>query len=347
MTLKIGILTGGGDSPGLNAVIRAVVRRGLKESPQAQIFGIKNGWRGLVENDVEELTRKSISGILPRGGTILGTSRINPENDETCLQQIRQTWDVYGLNALIVVGGEGTLKAARDMWRDHKYPIVGIPKTIDNDLGGTDFSFGFDTAVSIVTDAVDRLHTTAESHHRVMVIEVMGRHTGWIAAYGGIAGGADVILVPEYPFRISRVCELLHERNELGRAFSVIVVAEDARPHEEEDFLNESVRTEIYKPGRLGGIGFYLAREIEARTGLQARVTNLGYLQRGGTPTAFDRILATRLGVKAFEMILGSEWGRMAAMRRNKIVSVPLDEAVNNLKVLDEEIYRVAEVFFG
>jgi ATP-dependent phosphofructokinase / diphosphate-dependent phosphofructokinase len=347
MSLRVGILTGGGDCPGLNAVIRAVVRRGLSAPGDVRILGIKNGWRGLIDDDVEELSRKSISGILPRGGTILGTSRVNPENDEGCLTLISRTWQRHGLNALIVVGGEGTLKAARDMWRDHQYPIVGIPKTIDNDLGGTDFSFGFDTAVNIVTDAVDRLHTTAEAHHRVMVIEVMGRHTGWIAAYGGIAGGADIILVPEHPFRISRVCESLLRRKEQGSAFSVIVVAEDARPHDEENFLTDEVRAEIYKAGRLGGVGFHLAHEIETRTGLEARVTNLGYIQRGGTPTAFDRILATRFGVKAFEMVVAEEWGMMAATRGNKVVSVPLDEAVNNLKQLDEEIYQVAEVFFG
>lgn len=347
MSLRVGILTGGGDCPGLNAVIRAVVRRAASDSDEGQILGIKNGWRGLIEDDVEPLTRQSVSGILPRGGTILGTSRVNPDLNETGLQQIKNTWEKYELSALVVVGGEGTLKAARDMWRSHRYPIVGIPKTIDNDLGGTDYSFGFDTAVSIVTDAVDRLHTTAEAHHRVMVIEVMGRHTGWIAAYGGIAGGADMVLVPEHPFRISRVCETLLHRKEMGRAFSVIVVAEDARPHEEESFLSDEVREEIYRPGRLGGLGFYLAREIEERTGLQARVTNLGYIQRGGTPTAFDRILATRFGVAAYEMVMREEWGQMAAMRGNAIVSVPLDEAVNNLKRLDEEIYRVAEFFFG
>jgi ATP-dependent phosphofructokinase / diphosphate-dependent phosphofructokinase len=347
MGLRVGILTGGGDCPGLNAVIRAVVRRATSDPAESQILGIKNGWSGLIEDDVEPLTRQSVSGILPRGGTMLGTSRVNPENDESCLARIKSNWQKYELNALIVVGGEGTLKAARDMWRDHQYPVVGIPKTIDNDLGGTDFSFGFDTAVNIVTDAVDRLHTTAEAHHRVMVVEVMGRHTGWIAAYGGIAGGADIVLVPEHPFRLTRVCELLLRRKEKGSAFSIIVVAEDARPHPEENFLSDEVRSQIFKPGRLGGIGFHLAHEIEERTGLQARVTNLGYLQRGGTPTAFDRILATRFGVKAYEMVLNQEWGMMTAMRGTNIVSVPLDEAVDNLKRLDEEIYRVAEFFFG
>jgi phosphofructokinase-like protein len=347
MSFRVGIMTGGGDCPGLNAVIRAVVRRAASESRDGQILGIKNGWLGLIEDDVEPLTRESVAGILPRGGTILGTSRVDPYKDPESLGRIRETWLKYELSALVVVGGEGTLKAARDMWRDQQYPIVGIPKTIDNDLGGTDYSFGFDTAVNIVTDAVDRLHTTAEAHHRVMVIEVMGRHTGWIAAYGGIAGGADMVLVPEHPFRISRICELLEKRKEMGRAFSIIVVAEDARPDPGENFLTEDVRAEIYRPGRLGGVGFHLAREIEQRTGLPARVTNLGYLQRGGRPSAFDRILATRFGVKAMEMVAAREWGRMTAMRGNHIVSVPLDEAVNNLKRLDEEIYRVAEFFFG
>ncbi|HEV2705960.1 MAG TPA: ATP-dependent 6-phosphofructokinase [Pyrinomonadaceae bacterium] len=347
MSVRIGILTGGGDCPGLNAVIRAVVRRAMGESAANEIIGIKNGWRGLIEDDVMPLTRQAVSGILPRGGTILGTSRVNPEDDEDILARVRATWNKYRLNALIVVGGEGTLRAARDMWRDHHYSIVGIPKTIDNDLGGTDVTFGFDTAVNIVSDAVDRLHSTAESHHRVMVVEVMGRHTGWIAAYGGIAGGADVVLVPEHPFRISHICQLLKHREQDGKAFSIVVVSEDARPHADEDFLSRETYEQIYRHDRLGGIGYYLAREIEKCTGLDTRVTTLGYVQRGGSPTAFDRVLATRFGVKAFEMVSAGEWGRMAALRGTQIVSVPLDEAVNNLKRLDEEIYRVAEVFFG
>ena len=233
------------------------------------------------------------------------------------------------------------------MWRDHGYPVVGIPKTIDNDLDGTDVSFGFDTAVNTVMEAVDRLHSTAESHHRVMVVEVMGRHTGWIAAYGGIAGGADVILVPEHPFRLSRVCELLRRRQTQGSAFSIVVVAEDARPHPEEDFLTEETRAEIYASGRLGGIGFYLARAVEACTGITARYANLGYVQRGGSPTAFDRVLATRFGVKAVEVVLEQGWGRMVALRGGRVVSIPLDDAVQKIKQLDEDIYRVAEVFFG
>ncbi len=345
MSVCIGILTAGGDCPGLNAVIRAVVRRASGD--EEQVLGVKNGWRGLMEGDLEPLTRASVSGILPRGGTILGTSRINPLDEPHSLQRIRHTWNKYGLNALIVVGGEGTLRTARDMWRDHGFPLVGVPKTIDNDVGGTDFTFGFDTAVSIVTEAIDRLHSTAESHHRVMVVEVMGRHTGWIAAYGGIAGGADVVLVPEHPFRLSRVCDFVRQREEQGRAFSIIVVAEDAQPQREENFLSHEMANEIYRHDRLGGIGELLGREIERCTGIETRVTKLGYVQRGGTPTAFDRVLATRLGVKAYEMVASQEWGCMAALQGNRVASVPLDEAVRELKYLDEEIYHVAEIFFG
>jgi 6-phosphofructokinase 1 len=343
--LRVGIMTGGGDCPGLNAVIRAVVRRSVLE-PHSEVLGIKNGWRGLIEGDLMELNRLSVTGILPRGGTILGTSRVNPKSEAGDVERIRSTWEANGLDAVIVVGGEGTLRAARDMWREHGMRIVGVPKTIDNDLDGTDFPFGFDTAVNTVMDAVDRLHSTAESHHRVMVIEVMGRHSGWIAAYGGIAGGADMILVPEHPFRLSRVCEVLRRRESQGSAFSIIVVAEDARPHAEEDFLDEATRSQIYQHGRLGGIGFQLALQIEKTTRIETRHANLGYVQRGGSPTAFDRVLATRFGVKAFELVLEGAWGRMAALRCNKVISIPLDEAVQKIKYLDEEIYRVAEVFF-
>src|SRR5918912_4559487 len=256
---RIGILTAGGDCPGLNAAIRAVVRRALFDN--AEVLGIKNGWCGLVEGDVEPLTRASVTGILPRGGTILGTSRLDPTTNAETLERVKQNWKKFALEALIVVGGEGSLSAALDMWRSHNFPIVGIPKTIDNDIRGTDFTFGFDTAVSVVTDAVDRLHSTAESHHRVMVIEVMGRHTGWIAAFGGIAGGADVVLVPEHPFRLSKVCELVRSRESLGNPFSIIVVAEDARPVEGENFLPEEASREIYRHEHLGGIGEFLARE--------------------------------------------------------------------------------------
>ena len=346
MSLRVGILTGGGDCPGLNAVIRAVVRRATL-AEDARVLGVSNGWRGLIEDDLKPLTRTSVAGILPRGGTILGTSRTNPNDVEDYPERIRATWKRHGLDALIVVGGEGTLRAARDMWRGHGLQLVGVPKTIDNDLDGTDFPFGFDTAVNTVMEAVDRLHSTAESHHRVMVIEVMGRHSGWIAAYGGIAGGADIILVPEHPFRISRVCELLRQRERQGSAFSIIVVAEDAHPHPDEEFLDESAKEQIYRRGRLGGIGFYLASEIEQRTGIDTRHANLGYTQRGGSPSAFDRVLATRFGVRAFELVLEGQWGQMVALRCNKVVSVPLDDAVRKIKRLDEETYHVAEVFFG
>ncbi len=343
--MRIGILTGGGDCPGLNAAIRAVVRCADRDS--IEVLGIRNGYQGLFENEVTPLTRDTVIGILPRGGTILGTSRFNPMKDEQCLSRIKENWETHRLSGLIVVGGEGSLSAARDLWRDHQLKLVGIPKTIDNDVCGTDYTFGFDTAVSIVTDAIDRLHSTAESHHRVMVVEVMGRHTGWIAAYGGIAGGADVVLVPEHPFRISRVCDLLLRRMKQGRAFSIVVVAEDAHAHPDEAFLSKEQCDTIYRHNRLGGIGEALAARIEHCTGLQTRVTKLGYVQRGGSPTAFDRILATRFGIKAYEMVKEAQWGEMAALRGNRIVSVPLTDAVGSLKRLDEDIYRVAEIFFG
>jgi len=343
--MRVGVLTGGGDCPGLNAAIRAIVRRACAD--EVEVLGIRNGWIGLVENDVVELNRSSINGILPRGGTILGTSRFNPLKDPQSIELLKENWRTHRLAGLIVVGGEGSLSAAHELWRDHQLNLVGVPKTIDNDVCGTDFTFGFDTAVSIVTDAVDRLHSTAESHHRVMVVEVMGRHTGWIAAYGGIAGGADVILIPERPFRISRVCNLLDVRKKQGRAFSIIVVSEDAHPHADEPFLNEEQCKAIYRHDRLGGIGEALANEIERCTDIQTRVTKLGYVQRGGSPTAFDRILATRFGIKAYEIVRDERWGQMAAIRGNKITSVPLAEAVGELKYLDDEIYRVAEVFFG
>jgi 6-phosphofructokinase 1 len=322
-----------------------VVRRATVD--EVEVLGIKNGWRGLVEGDVEPLTRDSVTGILPRGGTILGTSRFNPVQDQATFSAILDNSKKFDLSALVVVGGEGTLSAALDLWREYAYPVVGIPKTIDNDILGTDFTFGFDTAVGVVVYAVDRLHSTAESHHRVMVVEVMGRHTGWIAAYGGIAGGADVVLVPEQPFRLSRVCDLLQHRRNQGRAFSIVVVAEDAHPHRDEDFLNSETSQQIYRHDRLGGIGTILAHEIERCTGIETRVTKLGYMQRGGSPSPFDRVLATRFGVKAYEMVRAKQWGHMAALHANQIIAIPLSEAVRDIKRLDEEIYRVAEVFFG
>lgn len=343
--MRIGVLTAGGDCPGLNAAIRAIVRRA--NADDVEVLGFRNGFEGLVQNDLMALNRTSVTGILPRGGTILGTSRYNPLKDPQRIESLKKNWRTHRLAGLIVVGGEGSLSASFELWRDHQLQLVGIPKTIDNDINGTDFTFGFDTAVSIVTDAVDRLHSTAESHHRVMVVEVMGRHTGWIAAYGGIAGGADAILIPEHPFRISRVCGLLDQRRKQGRAFSIVVVAEDAHAHPDEPFLDEAQCDAIYRHDRLGGIGEALAREIERCTDIQTRVTKLGYVQRGGSPTAFDRILATRFGIKAYEMVREGKWGEMAAIRGNRIINVPLAEAVGELKRLDEEIYRVAEVFFG
>jgi len=341
----LGVLTAGGDCPGLNAVIRAVVRRALVE--KIPVLGIHTGWQGLVDGDIEPLTRYSVAGLQHKGGTVLGTSRLNPLGSAEALQKIRDNWRKYKLGALIVVGGNGTLSVALRMGKDEGYPIVGIPKTIDNDVPGTDFTFGFDTAVSIATEAIDRLHTTAEALHRVMVVEVMGRHTGWIATYAGMAGGADLILVPEIPFRISEICDLLIKRKEMGRSFSIVVVAEDARPNPDEDFLTEEQRKRIYREEHLGGIGEIVASQIEERTGLSTRVTVLGYIQRGGSPSAYDRILATRLGVYAVEMVLRGEFGYMAALRGTRIESVPLEEIADRLKPVDEEIYRTAEVFFG
>jgi len=342
---RIGILTGGGDCPGLNAVLRAVVRRALLD--QIPVLGIKNGWLGLIDGEVEPLNRHAVLGILPRGGTIIGTSRVNPLESPERVQKIREHWARYGLSAVIVVGGEGTLRAAYRLYQEEGLPMVGVPKTIDNDLGGTDYTIGLDTAVSIVVDAIDRLHSTAESHHRVMVLEVMGRHSGWIATCGGIAGGADIVLVPEVPFRLSQVCEIALQRKRSGRHFSIVVVAEDAKPHPDEDFLTPEQRDAIYHHERLGGIGQILAEQIERCTGIEARVTVLGYMQRGGTPTAIDRILATRFGIKACEMVINGEFGCMAALRGRAVISVPLAEAVSQIKQVDPELYRAAEIFFG
>lgn len=345
MDKYLGIMTGGGDCPGLNAVIRAVVRRATSE--KIPVLGIHAGWQGLIDGDIEPLTRYSVAGIQYKGGTILGTSRCNPLENEESLQRIREHWKKYGLGALIVAGGNGTLSCSMRMWRDHGYPIVGIPKTIDNDVPGTDYTFGFDTAVSIATEAIDRLHTTAEANHRVMVVEVMGRHSGWIAVYAGMAGAADIILIPEKPFRISEVCQMLTERKEKGRPFSIVVVAEDARPHPDEDFLTSEQKERIYHEEKLGGIGQLVARHIEERAKISTRVTVLGYIQRGGTPTAYDRVLATRFGVYAVEMVERGEFGQMTALRGTSIVAVPLEEIADKFKTVSEDIYRTAEVLFG
>ena len=345
MKQPLGILTGGGDCPGLNAVIRAVVRRAaLEEIP---VLGIQRGWDGLRDGDFMPLTRSSVSGLLPRGGTILGTSRTNPLADPDMLNRIQTNFKHSELSGLIVVGGNGTLAAAREMWHRHQMPVIGVPKTIDNDLQGTDMTFGFDTAVSIATDAIDRLHTTAESHDRVMILEVMGRMVGWIAATAGIAGGADVVLVPEKPFKISEVIELIERRRARKISFSIIVVAEAARPDESEDFLSEETKKMLYDERNLGGIGRQLAREIEKRTSIESRVTVLGYTQRGGSPTAFDRVLATRYGMGAVELALQEKWGQMVAIHGGVMTSVSLDMATQAPKTLDPDIYRTAQMFFG
>jgi ATP-dependent phosphofructokinase / diphosphate-dependent phosphofructokinase len=343
---RIGLLTGGGDCPGLNAVIRAVVRRGLIEA-EAELVGFKHGWAGVLEGEAIELDMASTAGILPRGGTILGTSRTNPyaeDRDGTAL--VKRVLEQRKVDALIAIGGEDTLGVALRLHRDG-VPVVGVPKTIDNDLGGTDVTFGFQTAVQIVTDAIDRLHTTAESHNRVMVVEVMGRHAGWIAAHAGIAGGADAILVPERPFDIEEVVAHLRRRHERGRSFSIVVVAEGAAPKEGTLQVRETTETDPFGHTRLGGIGVTLEGEIERRTGFETRVTILGHIQRGGTPVAYDRVLATRLGVAAMDAIADGRFGAMVGLRGTEIVEVALEQALREPKLLDPALYETAELFFG
>jgi 6-phosphofructokinase 1 len=342
----VGLLTGGGDCPGLNAVIRAAVRRGLAY-PDQSLVGFRYGWAGVLEDDAIELTLQSTAGILPRGGTILGTSRTNPFADgRDGVAEVRRTLERRGVDALIPIGGEDTLGAAMRLHREG-IPIVGVPKTIDNDLGGTDVTFGFQTAVQIVTDAIDRLHTTAESHNRVIVVEVMGRHAGWIATHAGMAGGADAILVPERPFDIEAVCSHLRRRHEHGRSFSIVVVAEGATAREGAMETHADAPTDAFGHARLGGIGAALEREIEARTGYETRVTVLGHVQRGGTPVAFDRVLATRFGVAAMEAVAQERFGVMVALRGSEIVEVELEEALREPKLLDPSLYQTAELFFG
>ena len=340
---RIGILTGGGDCPGLNAVIRAVVRR--SRALGNDVIGIKNGWAGLIEGRVEPLTDFSVAGILPRGGTILGTSRTNPYKNAESVQKLKSNWQKFGLSSLVAVGGEDTLGVAQRMHTEG-YPIVGVPKTIDNDLAGTDYTFGFDTAIQIVTEAIDRLHTTAESHKRVMVVEVMGRHAGWIAAYSGMAGGADCILVPERKFDLQDVCNIIKKRTERGREFSIVVVAEGAAPAQTEHAITKSGRLDEFGHEQLGGIGDWLGNRIEQLTGIETRVTVLGHVQRGGTPTASDRVLATRMGLKAVELIEAKQFGHMAALRGTEIVAIPISEALRE-KLLDPKVFDDASVFFG
>ncbi|MBI3997669.1 MAG: 6-phosphofructokinase [Armatimonadetes bacterium] len=341
--MRIAVLTGGGDAPGLNAAIRAVVRRALADNHE--VVGVRNGWLGLLEGETVSLTRDSVSGTLPRGGTVLGTSRTNPFKVEDGPARMLQTLEQLGIHALIAIGGDDTLSVALKL---HKMGVrvVGIPKTMDNDVPGTDYTIGFDTAVNVVMEACDRLHTTAEAHHRVMIIEVMGRDAGWVAGVGGLAGGADVILVPEVPFTLEEVCEVIRQRHARGRTFSIVVVAEGAKPSDFGVQITQDARVDEFGHVRLGGVGALLAREIEARTGHETRVTVLGHLQRGGSPTVFDRVLATRLGVAAVEAIEAGHFGVMVALRGTKIVTVSLEEALAGTSPLDLELYRLSRLFF-
>jgi 6-phosphofructokinase 1 len=343
--LRIGVLTGGGDCPGLNAVIRAIVRKGIDEYGHA-IVGFRDGWRGPIESQFEELTLESVRGILPRGGTILGSSRTNPLKDDAGPDRVAECMESLKLDGLIAIGGEDTLGAAKQM-HDRGLPVLGVPKTIDNDIGATDMTFGFDTAVQIATEAIDRLHTTAESHHRNLIVEVMGRHAGWIALWSGMAGGADVILIPERPFDIEEVCRLIRRRHQRGRYFSIVVVAEGALPAEGTMAVAGSGETDQFGHARLGGIGQQLEREIEERTGFESRATVLGHVQRGGSPTAFDRVLATRFGIAAIDAASRGEWGKMASLRSMKIEMVELADAVAELRTVPDEEFEAAEAFFG
>jgi len=344
---KLGVLTGGGDCPGLNAVIRAVARRSFDRG--YEIVGVREGWRGLVEALFEPLGQREISGILPRGGTIIGTSRTNPYRVEAGVERVLENFEAAGLDGLVAIGGEDTLGVAASLHAEHGLPVVGVPKTIDNDLSATDYTFGFDTAVWVATEAIDRLHTTAESHNRVMVVEVMGRHTGWIAVMSGIAGGADMILIPEQPVTVEEACEELRRRHVRGKDFSIVVVSEGYELAFESGDRQTVAQHETDQFGhiRLGGVGEVLAREIEERTGYETRVTVLGHVQRGGTPTPRDRVLATRYGLKAADLVHEQAFGRMAALHGDQIVDVSLKEATAELKTVPEDWYEVASAFFG
>jgi ATP-dependent phosphofructokinase / diphosphate-dependent phosphofructokinase len=347
--MRVGILTGGGDCPGLNAVIRAVVRR--LAADDAEAIGFREGWRGLVNGLVMPLGLRDVSGILPRGGTILGTSRTNPFKVDGGAGRVLETADREGIDALVAIGGEDTLGVAARLHREHGFRVVGVPKTIDNDLNATDYTFGFDTAVTIATEAIDRLHTTAESHNRVMVVEVMGRHTGWIAVHSGIAGGADVILIPEQPITVEAACATIEKRHADGKDFSIVVVSEGYEltyeSGERRLVASEARDSDEFGHVRFGGVGEALGREIEERTGYETRVTVLGHVQRGGTPTPRDRVLATRYGLEAAELVLAGRFGRMAALHGDDVVDVSLDEATTELKTVPAEWYRVAKAFFG
>jgi 6-phosphofructokinase 1 len=344
----VGVLTGGGDCPGLNAVIRAVARRSLER--EHEVVGIRSGWRGLVDGLFEPLGPREISGLLPRGGTILGTSRTNPFKLEK-VDRVLEHFASERLDALVAIGGEDTLGVAARLYEEQEFPVVGVPKTIDNDLSATDYTFGFDTAVSICTEAIDRLHTTAESHNRVMVVEVMGRHTGWIAVMSGIAGGADVILIPEQPITVEQACVEIQHRHERGKDFSIVVVSEGYEltyeSGERRQVAQEDATSDEFGHVRLGGVGHALGAEIEERTGYETRVTVLGHVQRGGSPTPRDRVLATRYGLKAADLVEEGRFGLMAALQGDQIVEVSLAEATAELKTVPEDWYAVAKAFFG
>lgn len=342
--MKVGVLSGGGDAPGINAVIRALVKKGIQNYGY-EMIGIKDGWAGLIEGEYLSLDLKAASGILPRGGSILGTSRTNPFKREKGPERIMRNARKASIGAVVVIGGDDSLSVAQKMG-EVGLKCVGVPKTIDNDLAGTDYTFGFMTAVGVATEALDRLHTTAETHHRVIILEVMGRYTGWIALEAGLAGGADVILIPEKPFDIDEVCECIRQRQRRGRNFSLVVIAEGAKPKGGVEIVySESV--DEFGHIRLGGVGYYLGKEIEKCLKIETRVVVLGHLQRGGSPTAFDRILATRFGIAAIDLVHEGKFDRMVAIRGNKMVSVPLKEVVGKRKPVDLELYDIASLFFG
>ncbi|NNC75570.1 MAG: 6-phosphofructokinase [Acidimicrobiia bacterium] len=338
----IGILTAGGDCPGLNAVIRGVTVRAT-ETHDVEVLGILNGWQGLIEGDTVSLDRDDVRGILTRGGTMLGTSRMDPYVHGTGLESCKNTLRKTGIDTLVVIGGDGTLRSALQL-SEEGLNVIGVPKTIDNDINGTDMTFGFDTAVSVATEAIDRLASTAEAHNRVMLLEVMGRTKGWIATYSGIAGGADAILIPEVPYDLDEVASIVKKRYRAGRRFSIVVVAEGVAPPKG---VKLDVRKDAFGFERLGGVAYSLAPTIEDLTGFETRVTVLGHVQRGGTPTAFDRVLATRLGVAAADLAVAGESGVMVALRGSEIVPVSLEEACSTVRGVTEDIYDVASTFFG
>lgn len=340
---RIGILTGGGDCPGLNPVIRAIVRTAKQEN--WTVIGFKHGWKGIISNDFIELDLDSTSGILHRGGTILGTSRTNPYKKEGDVEKVRETIKKNKLDAVIAIGGEDTLGAGNKLHKDG-LPIIGVPKTIDNDLNATDYTFGYDTALNIATECIDRLHTTAESHDRVIVVEIMGRHAGWIALESGIAGGADVVLIPEVPMSVDEICGYLEKRHKRGKHFSIVAVSEGFSI-KGEDLVTAEKEVDAFGHVRLGGVAERLAEHIEKKTGYETRYTVLGHIQRGGSPTAFDRILGTRFGVKAVQLVKEGKFGQMVSLCGRDIVAVPLAEAVGELKTVPSDMYEIAKIFFG